>query len=158
NTHLGGRWGQRSNLSGTTDGNSYNQRFWATEPSLIWMRQSALRITSTLRYELRNNAPEYGGQEANIQSVMIDGRYSQSSAGIVQLRFTLSRIAYSGLATEPIAYAMLDGLRQGNNLLWYLNWQRRLGKGIELLLEYEGRKAGSDPIVNTGRMSLRAIL
>ena len=53
---------------------------------------------------------------------------------------------------------MLDGLRQGNNLLWYLNWQRRLGKGIELLLEYEGRKAGSDPIVNTGRMSLRAIL
>lgn len=152
------RWGKRSNQSGVTDGNSYLQQYWAAEPALIWLNRSAMRITSSVKYEERRNAAVFGGEQAEIQSANIEARYSQHASGIIQLRFTFSKIAYNGLMSAPVSYTMLDGLRQGNNLLWYLNWQRRVGKGIELLIEYEGRKAGTEKLINTGRMSLRAIL
>jgi len=156
--NLNGRWGNRMNLSGIDDGSSFNQNYWAAEPALIWLNRSVLRISTAVKYEERKNAIEYGGEKAEIQSANLEARYSQNSAGIVQLRFTFSKIYYQGLINAPVSYTMLDGLKQGNNLLWYLNWQRKVGKGIELLMEYEGRKAGTDKVINTGRMSLRAIL
>jgi hypothetical protein len=156
--NITGQLGERSNQSGVSDGNSYLQKYWATEPALIWLNRSVLRITTSAKYEERQNAPVFGGEKAEIQSINIEARYSQNTTGIVQLKFTYSKITYNGLMSAPISYTMLNGLRQGDNLLWYINWQRRVGKGIELLMEYEGRKAGTDKIINTGRMSLRAIL
>jgi len=158
NSNLIGKLGHRSNFSGVSDGNSFFQRYWSVEPALIWINRSIIRITTSLRHEERKNEAQYGGEFAQIQSANIEARYSQTAAGIVQLRFTFSQIKYNGLATAPVAYTMLDGLKNGNNILWYINWQRRVGKGIELLIEYEGRKAADQKVVNTGRMSLRAVL
>lgn len=155
---LSGRFGERNNQSGIADGSSYDQKFWSGEPALIWMSRSVLRLTTSLKYEQRDNAAKYGGETAKISSANIDARYSKTATGIIQLRFTYSNIEYDGLITAPVSYVMLDGLKTGNNFLWYLNWQRRVSKGIEMSIEYEGRKSGSDNIVNTGRMSLKAIL
>jgi hypothetical protein len=156
--NVSGRSGTRSNLSGVSDGSSYLQQYHSAEPALVWLNRSVLRITTSCRYEERRNDAQYGGEAADIRSANLEARYSQTSSGIIQLRFTFSKINYNGLATAPVAYTMLDGLKQGDNFLWYLNWQRRIGKGIELLMEYEGRKAGSSGVINTGRMSLRAML
>jgi hypothetical protein len=155
---LSGKYGERGNQSGIADGSSYYQKFWSGEPALIWMSRSVLRLTTSLKYEQRNNAAKYGGEDAKISSANIDARYSKTSTGIIQLRFTYSNIEYNGLITAPVSYVMLDGLKTGNNFLWYLNWQRRVSKGIEMSIEYEGRKSGSDKVINTGRMSLKAIL
>ncbi len=155
---LSGKYGERGNQSGIADGSSYYQKFWSGEPALIWMSRSVFRLTTSLKYEQRYNAAEYGGEDAKISSVNIDARFSKTSTGIIQLRFTYSNIEYSGLITAPVSYVMLDGLKTGNNFIWYLNWQRRVSKGIEMSIEYEGRKSGSDNVINTGRMSLKAIL
>lgn len=156
--NLGGRSGRRTNESGINDGSSYNQQYWAAEPALTWLNKSILRITTQLRYEARDNAAAYGGEKARISSVNIESRYSQTAAGIIQLRLTYSNIDYNGLNNAPVTYVMLDGLKTGNNFLWYINWQRRISKGIELSIEYEGRKAGADKPVHTGRMAIRAVL
>jgi hypothetical protein len=156
--NLNGKLGKRSNLSGIADGSSYNQQFWSGEPALVWINRSVLRITTSVRYEERENAPVYGGETAKISSFNTEARYSQTTAGLIQLRFTYSNIEYSGLSTAPVSYVMLDGLKTGGNYLWYLSWQRRVSKGIELSIEYEGRKAGTDAVVNTGRMTLKAVL
>ncbi|GAA4455853.1 hypothetical protein [Rurimicrobium arvi] len=155
---LGGRKGLRSNISAVNDGSSYRQQYKAIEPALIWLNKSSLRISTSGRYEERTNDPLYGGEKADLRSLVLEARLSQATTGIIQLRITYSQINYSGRASSPVAYFMLDGLKKGNNLLWYLNWQRKLGRGIELFIEYEGRKTGSDAVINTGRMSLKAVL
>lgn len=155
---LGLREGTHSNISAVADGSSYQQQFKSIDPALIWLHKSVLRISTGARYEERKNDISYGGEMATLRSLNCEARFSKANSGIIQLRFTYSNIRYNGSSAAPVAYFMLDGLKTGNNLLWFVNWQRRLGKGLELFIEYEGRKAGTDAVINTGRMSLKAIL
>lgn len=157
--HLIWKEGFRNNTSGVNDGSSYIVRSRSLEPLFTWINKSSIRISSSVRYEERKNDILYGGEKAGIQSVNIDAKLSKTNTGIIQIRFTYSNIDYhSNNNNIAIDYIILDGLQKGSNFLWYTNWQRKLGKGIELLLEYEGRKAGNSAVINTGRMSIRAIL
>lgn len=156
--NLQARHGDRAYSSALDDNRTYRVYQVAGEPSLTWIYRSVFRVTGGVRYEERNNVASFGGEQAVIQSVQLDMRYSKPTIGVVQLRGTYSGIDFNGRLTDPVAFVMLDALQQGSNYLWYMNWERRVGKGIEISLEYEGRKPGLGTIVHTGRMSIRAIL
>jgi hypothetical protein len=52
---------------------------------------------------------------------------------------------------------MLEGLQSGNNLIWNVGFEQRLSTSIQLILSYDGRKTGTDKLVNTARAEIRAI-
>ena len=52
---------------------------------------------------------------------------------------------------------MLEGLEKGNNLVWNVGFEQRLSSAIQLILNYDGRKTGSDKVINTARAEVRAI-
>jgi hypothetical protein len=60
--------------------------------------------------------------------------------------------------TSPVSYTILEGLAPGKNYQWNLDFTKKLGGNLEIGLQYEGRKAAGQGIVNTGRASLRALL
>lgn len=152
------RHGERSYNSALEDNRTYNVHSWSGEPSVTWLHRAMLRVTASLKYEERKNNILYGGEKANIQSANLEFRYSKPTIGVIQLRGTYSNIQFNGVVTAPVAFIMLDALQKGSNYLWYMNWERRVGKGVEILLEYEGRKPGQGNVIHTGRMSVRAIL
>lgn len=156
--NLQARHGNRSYNSALDDNRSYDVNYWSGEPSVTWLYRATFRTTASVKYEERKNDQQFGGEKATIQSANLEFRYSKPAIGVVQLRGTYSNIQYDGLVTNPVAFIMLDALQKGSNYLWYMNWERRVGKGIELSLEYEGRKPGQSNIIHTGRMSIRAIL
>ncbi len=156
--HLTGRHGERAYQSALEDNRSYAVKSWSAEPSLTWLHRAVFRVTTSLRHEVRNNSPVFGGEEATIQSLNLELRYSRPATGVIQARGTYANINFNGIITDPVAFVMLDALQNGSNYTWYFNWERRIGKGIEISLEYEGRKPGSADIIHTGRMSVRAIL
>ncbi|HTN44737.1 MAG TPA: hypothetical protein VL098_00195 [Flavipsychrobacter sp.] len=156
--NLQARHGKRSYNSALDDNRTYDVKYWSGEPSVTWLYRGVFRLTSGLKYEERKNNPLYGSESANIQSASIEFRYSKPTTGVIQLRGTYSNIQFNGVITAPVAFIMLDALQKGSNYLWYMNWERRVGKGIEILLEYEGRKPGQGSLIHTGRMSVRAIL
>jgi hypothetical protein len=53
---------------------------------------------------------------------------------------------------------MLDALLPGKNYLWSVSWERRLGKGLELQLQYDGRLSPGKNAVHTGNLGIRALL
>lgn len=156
--NLTGQQGSRSYESALADGRSYEVNSYAAEPSLSWIHRAFLRLTGSYRYEQRNNEQQYGGEAALIQRLSLDARYSKPVTGVLQLGFSYASIRYDGLTNAPVSFSMLDALQPGANYLWNLSWNRRVGKGIEISLEYDGRKPGEGDIVHTGRMSIRAIL
>lgn len=156
--YLQTRHGQRSYHSALADNRSYELHYLAVEPSLTWLYKGIFRVTTSLKYEERNNHPRYGGETANLQSAQLEARFSQPSLGALLLRGSYAAIHFTGTPGTSVAFTMLDALQKGNNYLWQINWERQVGKGIEILLEYEGRKPGQVAIIHTGRMTIRAIL
>lgn len=148
----------RSYESALSDGRTYSVHGLAAEPALTWMYRSVFRITGTLRYEERQNEEAYGGELAKIRRFDLEARYSKPVSGVLLLRGSYAGIGYDGLTTAPVAFTMLDALQPGANFIWYGSWDRRVTKGIELSVEYEGRKPGIGTVIHTGRMSVRAIL
>lgn len=156
--NLAAKNGKRTYSSALSDNRTYHVTDYSSNPSITWLYQSTFRITGGYRYEQRKNKEIYGGEEATIQSGNLEFRYSKPTIGVIELRGTYSKIDFVGNKTSSVAFIMLDALQPGNNFLWYMNWERRVGKGIELSLEYEGRKPGVGNVIHTGRMSIRAIL
>ncbi len=156
--NLAAQTGEKSYRSSLDDGRSYLVPQNSIEPSLTWIMKSSFRLTGGYKYDERRNRPVYGGEQALIQSANLDARLTSKTLGTLQARGTYANISYTGAPNTSLSFVMLDALQNGSNWLWYLNWERRLSKGIELSLEYEGRKPGDNPVVHTGRMSIRAIL
>lgn len=150
--------GTRAFHSPLEDGRSYRYQFKGLEPSILFLYNSRMRITTAYKWEHRQNQASFGGEFARLQNVSVDSRLSFPSSGSIQLRATYSYIVFNGAPNTALSFAMLESLAKGTNWLWYLNWTSRISKNIEFSLEYDGRKPGSNKAVHTGTMSVRAIL
>lgn len=157
-TNINASTGLRQFSSALSDGRTYRVHSQNWAPSLSWMYRSVFRITGTLQFDKRENEPTFGGEQATIKRIDLECKLSQPKTGIIALRASFAGIDYTGLTSAPVAFTLLDALQPGSNFLWYANWERRIGKGIELSLEYEGRKPGNGTSIHTGRMTVRAIL
>lgn len=155
---LQGGAGRMMHVSAMQDGRSYRIDNRSLHPELVWLKPSVFRITGGYEWDQRENTVFYGGEQALIQRIMLELRFTFPSLGILQGRGTYADIRYSGEENTPVAFTIMESLQPGTNWLWYLNWERRIGKGLEISLEYEGRKPGGQAAVHTGRMSIRAIL
>ncbi len=153
-----GKHGMRTYESALNDRRSYDVQQFSGEPALTLLYRSVFRATAAVRYEERRNQPIFGGELAKIQTLNLDARFSKPASGIIAAGFTFSQIDFNGITSTPVSFIMLEALQPGANFLWRANWERRLGKGIEIQLQYEGRKPGGRDVIHTGTMSVRAIL
>ncbi len=133
-----------------------------TEPQLVFIRGTVFRLQGSYRLEKKNNASQYGGQQSTSNAINVETKYNVLQNSSISGRFTYNAIDYKDDATKNVAnttigYIMLDGLLPGNNLLWSLDYTKRLLNNVELNFQYEGRKPGTTRSIHTGRASLRAL-
>ena len=57
---------------------------------------------------------------------------------------------------SAVSYEMLEGLQNGNNILWNLGFQTNITEFLQLDLRYEGRSSEGVKAVHTGLMQLKA--
>ncbi|HEY2727604.1 MAG TPA: hypothetical protein VGI61_10560, partial [Parafilimonas sp.] len=106
----------------------------------------------------KKNAIQFGGEKAVFNSLNIDAKYNTVSSTSIMAGFQFSNINFTGVANTTVSYIMLEGLLPGKNLLWNINLTKRLINNLEINIEYEGRKPADTRIINTGTMSIRALL
>lgn len=157
-TNLRFKSGYRSYFSGVDDDRTFHYNSQGINPSLTSFIGNKVRLTAQYEYDVRQNMPFHGNERAVIHSAGIDGRFSFSKLGSIQFGTTLSKINFDGDENSGIGVAMLDALKIGNNFLWNLQWNTKVSKGIELSLQYDGRKPGNTRTIHTASMSLRALL
>ncbi|WP_192811700.1 hypothetical protein [Pontibacter sp. BAB1700] len=66
-------------------------------------------------------------------------------------------IEFDGDMNSYVGYEILNALRPGNNLTWSFNVQQRLSNGLNISLNYDGRKANSVGAVHTGRTQVSVL-
>lgn len=152
--------GTKANQSDFYADQQYSIKYNETNNELSYLFQSSIRLAATYYFGFKkNDVSTYGGQNAQIHQVGLDFKFSRHNKTTVGTKVSYSAIKYNSgsYANEQAQYAMLDGLKNGNNFVWNVSFEQRLATSIQLLLSYDGRQTGTDKSVHTGRAEIRAI-
>lgn len=145
-----------------TDSEFFNQRdyhirFQKWTPTLAYTHNTIFTIKGSYESQKSKNILKTNGEEALIHKFQLYTTFNQSAKTAIKLDISYVKVSYTGMSNTPIAFAMLENLQDGENFLWNLNFDRQLGRNIQLSIGYEGRKTGILPVVHIGRAAVRAL-
>lgn len=122
-----------------------------------------------LKYEFSdkvNPTDTVGKQTAQTHKLTFTARYNRQSKSSIDVSLSYASIKYNdkNYPNQQLEYAMLEGLSNGNNLVWTAGYSQSLTENIQLTIAYDGRMTGFVPgdkstlkSVHTGRAEIRAV-
>ncbi|MFP4339783.1 MAG: hypothetical protein ACLFQO_05045 [Cyclobacteriaceae bacterium] len=139
----------------------FNINYHRWQPELAWQPDMNTRLSLTYTRLDKKNLPALLSEnltEISSQHIIgLEVRLSKITSHNLNASLEMVEISYSGQENSPLAYEMLDGLRSGSNARWTLNWQQHLLEGLQLLLNYQGRKSADSRAVHAGSLMIRAM-
>jgi hypothetical protein len=109
------------------------------------------------KYDSKKNLPEYGGEKSTSNSFNTEVKYNILQNSAITGKFTLDNISYNSAPNTTVSYIMLNGLLPGSNYIWSIILNKRLGKNLDLNIQYDGRKPGTSRTVHIGRAGVTAL-
>lgn len=159
NIRLSGEKGQLSNASDFLTGRNYRIDSYRVTPELEWQPLDNFRFTASYSYIEKKNVFNTGenNESSQIDEFGMEARITQVSKSTLNATIKYSKIDFQGDENTALGYELLQALRPGDNLTWSLNLQQRIVSGLQLSLNYEGRKSAEMDIIHTGRMQISAL-
>lgn len=149
--------GWKSAISDLFNSNNYDIRYYHLEPQLVYQLGTKFRVRGSFRYTERiNQLDDEAPKGAFLRNSGIEAKYNILQRGSVSASFNFIDISYNGPVGTTVEFEMLDGLKAGNNFTWGLLFQTKLGKNMQLNLNYNGRKSGENDAIHTGNVQVRA--
>jgi hypothetical protein len=112
---------------------------------------------SVLKYQFRYSANNQGFEQARIQELNWNNTWVQSNKSNVRVEVTGLFIQFTGNERSPLALAMLEGFREGRNILVSAVYERKLANNIRMSFGYEGRKSQELRFIHTARAQVGAV-
>jgi hypothetical protein len=135
--------------------NNFNYTFIEFKPRLSYQLNTRLRLTALFSYFEGNNLDELGNQHSNNRELGAEFRYSLVKQGVINAKLSSYQIKFNGDAQSQLGYDMLQGLAVGQNAVWNINYQQRLGNNLQITINYDGRSADAQRTLHIGRMEAR---
>lgn len=159
-TEMSGKMTNNELITPNPNFNNRNYRIqsFTAEPRLIYTNGTIFRTALSYKLDHKDAVSPSGPQQARINSLITEAKYNVVQSSVLTGKFTFSNIDFEGPTNSTVAFIMLDALQPGRNLLWNLEFTKRLAGAFEISFNYEGRKAGDTRTVHIGRAALRAIL
>jgi hypothetical protein len=136
--------------------NDYAIELMDIKPEISIQPGTKFRITGQYSFTSKVNSFEYGGEKATLNKAHVEFRYVTPERGNIMSNVAFISIDYNADQNNSIAFEMLEGLKQGNNLTWTVNWQRTLSNNLQLNLQYNGRKSPDNQAIHVGTIQVRA--
>mgnify|MGYP003109593845 FL=1 len=150
--------GERASSSDVLTQRNYLIQSKVYQPAVSWQPTNYFRLTATYaNKEKKNVFAESSNESSSINEFSIDTRFSKAAKTTLSANFKYINIDFNGQENSPTGYELLEALRPGRNLTWNLNWQQKIGNGLQLLLRYDARKSEGNPVVHLGRVQVSAL-
>lgn len=147
--------GEKIYSSAAFDEKNYTIPYFTIQPKFSFIRSTVFRASVYYEYLQSNNFE--GVEDLLRNEFTLDLRYNVVSRSTISSGFSYIKMEFNGIEDSPVGYAMLEGLQNGNNILWDLNFDRRLSQVLQLTISYEGRKTGDAAITHVGKLQMRAV-
>ncbi len=171
---LKGRWNISKNwmlqgIAGTveeelaTPGDKFQNRNYTIRgknfmPTMVYTQSTKFRFQTSVGYEHKKGISSGEPQQMTDFSAAVETKYNILQKGIISGKFAWHQIGFGGTPNSTVSYAILKGLEPGGNMLWNLEFTRRILRNVEMSFNYNGRKPGNLKTIHTGTAALRAIL
>ncbi|MER2995952.1 hypothetical protein ABS362_00255 [Pontibacter populi] len=149
----------RENQSNFLESKNFRIRSTELSPELAYQPNTRLRFTGTYQFAHREDELNIEGdnQQANFHELGLETKLSQVNKRAVTGNLRYVKIGFTGIENSFVGYEILNALRPGNNITWSLNVQQRLSNGLNISLNYDGRKANGIGAVHTGRTQVSVL-
>ncbi|NJO04044.1 MAG: hypothetical protein HC880_22345, partial [Bacteroidia bacterium] len=136
----------------------YNIESYQIMPELAYQPSNQFRIITAYEFTAKTNPlPSEMPESAQIHQVSLELRWNKLIQRNLIANIRYINIDYEGPLNTPISYEMLEALQPGINWTWGLNWQQRLANGLQLNINYQGRKSFATRTVHIARMQVTAL-
>jgi hypothetical protein len=137
---------------------NYQVEGYSFQPEIAFQPSPSFRLTGSYQLTKRTGtSADIAPEEATLNQLKLEMRVSQVGKRNILLDVRWVQIQYNGETNTPLSYEMLEALNPGRNFTWTFNWQQRLANGLQLNLNYNGRKPPNTPTIHVGRIQLTAL-
>jgi hypothetical protein len=98
-----------------------------------------------------------GEENCNSYDTGIEYKTISSNSGTISVKFNYVGILFEGIPNTSVSYEMMEGLSPGKNFIWSVLWYKKINEFLQLELNYSGRKTGTNKMIHTGSVNIRAI-
>ncbi len=160
NFRAGATTGELFNASDFLEGRNFAIAYYELAPEFDWLPSRNFRLTAKYNYVNKESievedASSNGSATTNVFA--LEGRFTQVSKRSLNFGLKYTNIDFDGEENTPLGYELLEALRPGNNYTWNFNLQQRIADGLQISINYEGRKSRDQDIIHIGRMQISAL-
>lgn len=151
---INGRRGIRGNRSQYFADRNYNLSQYDISSELNAIIKDRFRVTGVYQFLSQKNT--LGDERLTSQKISVESVWRRTSSSDLRGSLSLVEINYSSSGHNAVDFAILQGLQNGTNLLWSLQFNTRLNVSLILTLQYNGRHTGDAKTIHTGNAQVRA--
>jgi hypothetical protein len=151
------QWGNSASNSDFLQGRKYLIDQKKVTPEISWQPGNNFRLSMLYGYSNKINLEGEPMETAHIHEIVSNARVSKAASFSLDAILKYSNIDYSAQANTPVAYEMLEALQPGQNYTWSVILQKKILQGLQLSVNYEGRKSQDLSIIHIGRMQVSAL-
>lgn len=150
--------GRTSSSSDFLTGRNYTIMRYRVAPEVSWQPVNTFRLSLQYAFTDKNNIEQdTGGETSKSQELIAAFKYNRAVKHMITAMVRFIDIQFDGVENSPVGYEMLEALRPGRNLTWNLIFQKKIINGLQLSVNYEGRKSEGSGVVHIGRMQISAL-
>ncbi len=127
---------------------------WILNPKINYIRNENWQ--TSFGYEYKNALNREGEEKLGAHQLKLDAQWNDKGKTSLVGSFYWVENKFTGNEFSVVGNRMMQGLKNGSNLVWNVLLQRQLNNFLELNLSYNGRKSDQTDAIHTGSLQLRA--
>jgi len=136
---------------------NYDYNYVECKPKLNYQYKQFVRLSVAYAFTQAQNHYEQNSDAAVVHDFSSEARWAIPKSGTIFCKYSFINVTYDGNTSTVLAYEILQGLTNGKNQIWTMQWQHRIGSNIQINFIYDGRISANLPVVHIGKMEARYI-